>query len=64
MVVGGMSDKINPPTPADCRPLSTRTINNRVTEITNPTVQSAMKNIQNNVSTVLLSHVHLEMQAV
>ena len=41
MVVGGMSDKTNPPTPADCRPLSTRTTNNGVTEMTKPALESS-----------------------
>ena len=62
ITVGGMRDRMNPPFPTDCRPLSTRDMNNRVlvTVTINPVVQVAMRNEQNTVGKVSLSHVHLE----
>ena len=56
MVVGGTSDRINPPIPADCRPLCTRAMNNRVTVMINPTVQVATRNVQHIVGRVSLLH--------
>ena len=60
IIVGGMRDRMNPPIPTDCRPLSTRDMKNRVTVTINPVVQIAMRNEQNTVGKVFLSHVHLE----
>ena len=57
MVVGGTSDRINLPIPADCRPLCTRAMNCTTgTVMINPTVQVTMRNVQHIVGRVSLLH--------